>query len=99
MIVVGAVDNDGKTWENSQGGDLQDLAAPGVEVVCADGESNKPQVQDGTSFCKWAHFRKYGFIVRKLTVNISNRIRLRTRSILPLASRPQRRTPGRREDG
>ncbi|KAL8829647.1 MAG: hypothetical protein Q9191_001898 [Dirinaria sp. TL-2023a] len=50
LIVVGAVDNNGKTWSDSQGGDLLDLSAPGVDIICADGKKNIPQKQSGTSF-------------------------------------------------
>ncbi|KAL8993004.1 MAG: hypothetical protein Q9169_006662 [Polycauliona sp. 2 TL-2023] len=35
MIVVGATNNEGKTWDESQGGELLDLSGPGIEIICA----------------------------------------------------------------
>lgn len=52
MIVVGATNNDGKTWADSQAGELLDLSGPGEDVICAGHEGKKPQIQSGTSFRK-----------------------------------------------
>ena len=54
--MVGATDNDGKTWSDSQGGDLLDLSGPGVDIICADGKKNRPQTQSGTSFCESSQY-------------------------------------------
>ncbi|KAL9035431.1 MAG: hypothetical protein Q9180_004866, partial [Flavoplaca navasiana] len=50
MIVVGATNNEGKTWPESQRGDLLDLSAPGDEIACARREGNGLITHSGTSF-------------------------------------------------
>ncbi|KAL8788732.1 MAG: hypothetical protein Q9213_001546 [Squamulea squamosa] len=50
MIVVGATDNMGKPWPDSQGGDLLDLSGPADKIVCASQKGTKPQLESGTSY-------------------------------------------------
>lgn len=52
LIVVGATNNDGKTWPNTQAGELLDLSAPGENIVCAKRDGDNKIVKSGTSFCK-----------------------------------------------
>ncbi|KAL8884774.1 MAG: hypothetical protein Q9215_007251 [Flavoplaca cf. flavocitrina] len=50
LIVVGATNNAGETWRESQGGDLLDLSGPGEEILCARATGKGVTVQSGTSF-------------------------------------------------
>ncbi|KAL8880717.1 MAG: hypothetical protein Q9198_001930 [Flavoplaca austrocitrina] len=50
LIVVGATNNDGKTWPYTQGGDLLDLSAPGDQIVCAGRKDSNRVISSGTSF-------------------------------------------------
>ncbi|KAL9033289.1 MAG: hypothetical protein Q9180_006025, partial [Flavoplaca navasiana] len=50
LIVVGATNNEGETWSESQGGDLLDLSGPGEEILCARATGKGVTVQSGTSF-------------------------------------------------
>ncbi|KAL8774328.1 MAG: hypothetical protein Q9209_001079 [Squamulea sp. 1 TL-2023] len=50
MIVVGATNNDGKTWPESQGGDLFDLSGPFEDIICAGQKGKKPVNRSGTSY-------------------------------------------------
>lgn len=49
-MVVGAVDNSGKVYENSNTADYVRLHAPGVEIPVIDHKGNTVKVT-GTSYC------------------------------------------------
>ena len=52
LIVVGATNNDGKTWSSTQRGDLLDLSAPGERILCARRDGDNVIIKSGTSFGK-----------------------------------------------